>query len=329
MTVFRDSGARRGWDEDDIGDQRGRTVLITGANSGLGLRSATVFAERGARVLLACRSADRGRRALAEVEARARVRPELVPLDLADLDSVRSAARTVTDLTGGALDVLLNNAGLMGTPRGETADGFETQFGTNHLGHAALTWLLMPALRGGRDARVVTVSSLAALRGRIDLRDPHFTRRRYNPATAYAQAKLANLVFAVELDRRLRAATDGGEDGAPTVTSVAAHPGYTTTGLAGSMARSHGNPVARAVVGAGARVADLFGQSARIGTLPQLHAATAGEVRGGDYVGPDGPGELRGHPRVNRPPRRALDRATGAGLWDLTAELTGVTPDPA
>ncbi|WP_019811167.1 oxidoreductase [Saccharomonospora halophila] len=328
MAVFGGSGARRGWDEDDLGDQSGRTVLITGANSGLGLRSATVFAERGARVLLACRSADRGRRALAEVETLARVRPELVPLDLADLDSVRSAARTVTERTDGALDVLLNNAGLMGTPRGATADGFETQFGTNHLGHAALTWLLMPALRGGRDARVVTVSSLAALRGRIDLRDPHFARRRYNPATAYAQSKLANLVFAVELDRRLRTAA-AGEDGAPGVTSVAAHPGYTTTGLAGSMARSHGNPVARAVVGAGARVADLFGQSARIGTLPQLHAATAGEVRGGDYVGPDGPGELRGHPRVNRPPRRALDRVTGAGLWDLTAELTGVTPDPA
>ncbi len=328
MAVFGGSGARRGWDEDDIGDQSGRTVLITGANSGLGLRSALVFAERGARVLLACRSADRGRRALAEVEARARVRPELVPLDLADLDSVRSAARTVTDRTDGALDVLLNNAGLMGTPRGETADGFETQFGTNHLGHAALTWLLMPALRGGRDARVVTVSSLVALRGRIDLRDPHFARRRYNPATAYAQSKLANLIFAVELDRRLRAAADTA-DGTPGVLSVAAHPGYTATGLAGSMARSHRNPVARTVVGAGARVADLFGQSARVGTLPQLHAATAAEVRGGDYVGPDGPGELRGHPRVNRPPRRALDRATGAGLWDLTAELTGVTPDPA
>ncbi|MBK1786185.1 oxidoreductase [Prauserella cavernicola] len=315
------SGAH--WSESDIGDQSGRTVLVTGANSGLGLRTATVLAEHGARVLLACRNPDRGAAALREVAARAGTEPALVSLDLADLGSVRDAAAAVRDLTGDSLDVLVNNAGLMGTPRGLTSDGFETQFGTNHLGHAALTWQLLPALRGGTRPRVVTVSSLVAAGGSIDLADPNFERRRYHPATAYAQAKLANQAFALELDRRLRAADE-------TVVSVAAHPGYSRSGLGSAMARSQSTSIVRTVVGTGTRLGELLlAQNARMGALPQLRAATDHEITGGTYVGPRGPGGLRGYPRVVTPLRSARDAATGSGLWELTAKLTGVTPDPA
>src|SRR3954466_13791697 len=174
------------WTDADITDQTGRTVLITGANSGLGLRTAEVLAGKGARVLLACRSAERGAKALEQVRAAAAgAAPELVPLDLSELASVRAAAASVRELTGDALDVLVNNAGVMATARGRTADGFELQFGTNHLGHAALTWLMMPPPRGGRPPRVATLSSLAATGARIHLDDPNAEHRRYNAAAAY------------------------------------------------------------------------------------------------------------------------------------------------
>ncbi len=312
------------WAEADIPDQTGRTVLVTGANSGLGLRTAEVLAGKGARVLLACRSAERGAKALEQVRAAAAgAAPELVSLDLASLASVREAAVSVRELTGDALDILVNNAGLMATPRGETADGFETQFGTNHLGHAALTWLLLPALRGGKNARVVTLSSLAATGGRIDTADPNFEHRRYNPGAAYGQSKLANQVFAMELDRRLRAAGDS-------VLSVAAHPGYTWTGLGAGMARSYRNPVVRAVIGAGNRIGEIvIAQNVRQGTLPQLYAATADGVEGGDYIGPGGIGAMRGHPVKVSPVGAARSESLGAALWDVTAKLTCVTPDPA
>ncbi|OQO89292.1 protochlorophyllide oxidoreductase [Saccharomonospora piscinae] len=311
------------WTEADIPDQSGRTVLVTGANSGLGLHTARVLAARGATVLLACRDAGRGQRALAAVRTVARAEPALVSCDLASLDSVRRCAERARELTDDRLDVLISNAGIMAPPRTETADGFEAQFATNHLGHAALTWLLMPALRRGTEARVVTVASLVGHRGRLDLADPHFHRRRYNPATAYAQSKLANIVFAQELQRRL---TDAGS----TVRSVAAHPGYTRTGLTTAMAGAYAQPLVRAVMSAGARIGDLaLGQPARTGTLPQLYAATAPDVRGGDYLGPHGPGGVRGYPTRVRVPRRALDPHTGRGLWELTADLTRVTPDPA
>ena len=312
------------WSEADIADQTGRTVLVTGANSGLGLRTAEVLAGKGARVLLACRSAERGAKALEHVRAAAAgAAPELIPLDLSELASVRAAAVSVRERTGDALDVLVNNAGVMATARGRTADGFELQFGTNHLGHAALTWLLLPALRGGRHARVVTLSSIAAVGARIDLEDPNSDHRRYNPATAYGQSKLANQVFAVELDRRLRAAGDD-------VLSVAAHPGYTATGLGSGMARSYTNPVVRSVIAGGHRIGEaLFAQNVRQGTLPQLYAATADDVAGGDYIAPGGLGGLRGSPVKTRPLSAARSEPLGSALWDVTAKLTGVTPDPA
>jgi NAD(P)-dependent dehydrogenase (short-subunit alcohol dehydrogenase family) len=312
------------WSEADIADQTGRTVLVTGANSGLGLRTAEVLAGKGARVLLACRSAERGAKALEQVRAAAAgAAPELIPLDLSELASVRAAAVSVRERTGDALDVLVNNAGVMATARGRTADGFELQFGTNHLGHAALTWLLLPALRGGRHARVVTLSSVMAIGARIDLEDPNADHRRYNPATAYGQSKLANQVFAVELDRRLRAAGDD-------VLSVAAHPGYTSTGLGGGMARSYSNPVLRSIIAGGHRIGEaLFAQNVRQGVLPQLYAATADDVAGGDYIAPGGLGGLRGSPVRTHPLSAARSESLGAGLWDVTAKLTGITPDPA
>ncbi|MGK4597827.1 oxidoreductase [Amycolatopsis sp. w19] len=312
------------WTEADIPDQTGRTVFVTGANSGLGLRMSEVLAGKGARVLLGCRSPERGAKALEQVRAAATGKaPGLVRLDLADLDSVREAAKKVDELTDGKLDVLVNNAGVMATPRGHTKDGFETQFGTNHLGHAVLTWLLMPSLRRGWGSRVVTLSSVAATGARIDVADPNFERRMYNPGSAYGQSKLANQVFALELDRRLRAA---GED----VISVAAHPGYTWTGLGSGMARSYRNPVVRALVAGGNRIGEIFiAQSARQGTLPQLFAATSPEAEGGDYIGPRGLGGLRGAPVKVRPLAAARSESLGAALWDVTTKLTGVTPDPA
>ncbi|MGW4134815.1 oxidoreductase [Amycolatopsis japonica] len=312
------------WTEADIPDQTGRTVFVTGANSGLGLRMSEVLAGKGARVLLGCRSPERGAKALEQVRAAATGKaPGLVRLDLADLESVREAAKKVEELTDGKLDVLVNNAGVMATPRGHTKDGFETQFGTNHLGHAVLTWLLMPSLRRGWGPRVVTLSSVAATGARIDVADPNFERRMYNPGSAYGQSKLANQVFALELDRRLRAA---GED----VISVAAHPGYTWTGLGSGMARSYRNPVVRALVAGGNRIGEIFiAQSARQGTLPQLFAATSPEAEGGDYIGPRGLGGLRGAPVKVRPLAAARSESLGAALWDVTTKLTGVTPDPA
>ena len=312
------------WVDADVPDQTGRTILVTGANSGLGLRTAEVLASRGARVLLGCRSPERGEKALEQVRATAvGAAPELVKLDLADLASVRKAAASVRELTGDTLEVLVNNAGLMMTPRGKTADGFETQFGTNHLGHAALTWLLLPALRRGKDARVVTLSSMAATGARVNVEDPNYENRRYNPSGAYGQSKLANQVFAMELDRRLRAA---GEH----VISVAAHPGYTWTGLGAGMARSYRNPVLSAVIGAGNRIGEvLIAQNVRQGALPQLYAATAKDVQGGDYIGPHGIGGMRGYPVKVKLLAPARDESLGAALWDVTAKLTGVTPDPA
>jgi NAD(P)-dependent dehydrogenase (short-subunit alcohol dehydrogenase family) len=304
------------WSERDIPDQTGRTVLITGANSGLGLRSAQVLASKGARVLMACRSRERGKTALASVPGAA----ELVQLDLADLASVRESAERVRELTGDKIDVLMNNAGVMTTPRGATIDGFELQFGTNHLGHAALTWLLMPALRQANKARVVTLSSLAHRGPGLDLTDLNFENRRYNPAAAYSQSKLANLIFAVELARR------AGDD----LISVAAHPGLTDTDLVVNSARLHGgtgvlNRVLTTVTRYGNK---LITQSVLKGTLPQLYAATAPGVRSGDYIGPGGPAELFGAPGKARIRKAALDEATGAELWQRSAEMTGVTPDP-
>lgn len=296
-------------------DQTGRTVLVTGATSGLGLASAQALAAAGARVLLGVRDTVRGERALASVPG-----GEVVELDLADLESVRRAAADVRARTGDALHVLMNNAGIMGVPPTVTVDGFESQIATNHLGPAALTWLLMPALRGAGGARVVTVSSLAHRGGGLDPDDLHFARRPYTGSRAYSASKLANLLFAAELDRRLRAAGDD-------VISVAAHPGLSGTELLLHSVRRR--PGAAVLLPFARALNAVVTQPAARGALPQLHAATAPGVRGGDYTGPGGPGETRGHPVPARRSAAARDPDLARRLWEATAAETGVDPDPA
>ncbi|RAS63038.1 protochlorophyllide reductase [Lentzea atacamensis] len=291
------------WTEADIPDQTGRTVLVTGANSGLGLRTAQVLATKGAHVIMGCRSVQRGEAARRTVRGSAQV----LELDLAHLGSVRSAAEKVE-----SLDVLINNAGIMAVPYGQTADGFERQFGTNHLGHAALTWLLLPALKQRAGARVVTVSSLMHQYGHMDFDDPNWERRSYSLRGSYSQSKLANILFARELDRR-----------SPDVTSIAAHPGMTATELTNNMADAHKSLVMRI----GGKISHLFSQSVEMGALPQLYAATSPEARGGQYYGPDGFNGMRGHPTVARMTAAARDDLAANRLWELTTKLTGITPD--
>jgi len=289
-------------------DMRGRTVVITGASNGLGLASAVALGRAGAELVLAVRDEGRGAAALATVRGRApEVAARAVPLDLADLASVqRCADGLLAGLT--SLDVLMNNAGVMMPPqRRATVDGFELQLGTNHLGHVALTLRLLPLLLRTPGSRVVTVSSIAARGGAIDLDDLQ-AERSYSPSPRYAASKLANLLFTLELQRRLAVAQ------APTI-AVAAHPGISATGLAATMEMGR----------VFERLASLLSQSAEAGARPQLHAATADGVRGGDYYGPRGLGELRGR-RVARAtiPPRALDTAVAASLWARSEELTGV-----
>lgn len=306
------------WTLADMPDQTGRTVLVTGATSGLGLHSATALAAAGARVLLTAREPERGKAALAHVLTDGGPTAELVELDLADLDSVRAAAADVRERTGDALHVLMNNAGVMGTPPRTTVDGFELQIGTNHLGHAALTWLLMPALRRAGSARVVTLSSLAHRGGGLDVDDLHFHRRSYTASSAYSQSKLANLLFATELDRRLRASGDD-------VISLAAHPGVTGTELLANSMRQRSPLLAMFSI----PLNKVFTQDVRTGMLPQLYAATAPDLHGGDYIGPGGVGELIGRPAPARRSTAARNESLARRLWTATAEATSVQPDPA
>jgi NAD(P)-dependent dehydrogenase (short-subunit alcohol dehydrogenase family) len=300
------------WTAADVPDQTGRTVVVTGANSGIGLEAASVLAGRGARVVLACRDLGKARGALEAIRAEHRdARLELAKLDLASLASVREFAKAFADAHA-TLDVLLANAGVMAVPRRTTADGFELQLGTNHLGHFALTALLLPQLLAAPAARIVVVSSGAHRAGRIRFDDLQGARR-YGRWTAYAQSKLANLLFAFELERRLRAA------GARAI-AVACHPGYAATNLQFAGPRMAGSRLAERWWALSNR---LLAQDARMGALPLLYAATAPDVRGGEYFGPGGFAEQRGYPARARPSPRALDLATAARLWESSAALTG------
>lgn len=297
-------------------DQSGRNVVITGANSGLGLCSALAVAAGGARVMMACRDPERGASALAQVRAVANgPEPELVQLDLADLESVRHAAEDLSDRLD-RIDVLMNNAGVMALPLRRTAEGFESQFGTNHLGHFALTARLLPLLQATEAPRVVTTSSQAHRIGRIRWDDPNW-RQTYRRWPAYGQSKLANLLFAFELDRRARAAGSA-------LVSIAAHPGYASTHLQAAGPEMSGNRLMGMVTDLGNRT---IAQSANMGALPQLFAATAAEVDGGDYLGPDGAFESRGHPTRVGASAAALDRAAWERMWSLSEELTGTRSD--
>ncbi|WP_282784952.1 MULTISPECIES: oxidoreductase [unclassified Nocardia] len=285
-----------GWDIGDIPDLTGRTYIVTGANSGLGAATTRALTGAGARVIMACRNEVKAHAVAAEMGERAQVRR----LDLADLASVRDFADGIE-----SADVLINNAGIMAVPLRRTADGFEMQIGTNHLGHFALTGLLLDKIR----ERVVTVSSGAHAIGRIDLADLNWERRRYQRWAAYGQSKLANLMFAYELQRRLAAA------GSPTL-SLAAHPGYAATEL-----QSHTESFQDFMMSVGNR---LFAQSAEMGALPTLYAATA-EVEPGAFYGPGGLRGLRGHPVRSGSSSASRDEMTARRLWELSEQLTKVT----
>jgi NAD(P)-dependent dehydrogenase (short-subunit alcohol dehydrogenase family) len=284
------------WTAADIPDQSGRTCVVTGANSGLGAVIATELAGAGATVIVACRDVAKGEQAAGAMPGHTEVRR----LDLADLDSVREFAAGL-----GEIAVLVNNAGVMAIPKRQTQDGFELQIGTNHLGHFALTGLLL----GRITDRVVTMSSTAHRSGHIDLEDLNWERRRYQRWGAYGQSKLANLLFTYELQRQLAAA---GSDRK----ALAAHPGYAATNL-----QFHTDSFLDRAMGVTNR---LFAQSAQMGALPALYAATLPSIPGGSYVGPDGLFEQRGYPKIVRSNRRSYDEATAAALWSLSEQLTGV-----
>jgi NAD(P)-dependent dehydrogenase (short-subunit alcohol dehydrogenase family) len=299
------------WTVEDIPDQAGRTAVVTGANSGLGLETARALAVAGADVVLACRNTDKGREAAESIHGDAPAASVAVAkLDLASLDSVRGFAERFGTQRDG-LDLLINNAGVMAVaPRAETADGFELQFGTNHLGPFALTGLLLERMQGREDARVVTVSSTAHRYGKIRLQDLQ-AERRYRRWRAYCQSKLANVLFARELERRLK-------DAGSTVSALAAHPGYAVTNLQTAAPPRRD----RAVFAVTNR---LFGQSAAQGALSELYAATRPNLDGGLFIGPDGFDEQRGHPKVVAPAKRGRDGAVAAELWKRSEELTGVS----
>ncbi|MFI5986934.1 oxidoreductase [Streptomyces sp. NPDC051555] len=301
-----------GWTASDIPDQSGRTAVVTGANSGIGYVTARELARRGARVLLACRSEARGR--AAEELLRREVpgaRVEFAPLDLADLASVREFAAGF-GAGHDALDLLVNNAGVMALPYGRTVDGFETQIGVNHLGHFALTGLLLPHLLRAPGARVVSLSSGFHALGDVDLTDLH-GERGYRRWIAYGRSKTANLLFVHELSRRLAAA---GSD----LVAAAAHPGYADTNLQTAAAKQEGRRVTERVMGF-ANV--VIAQSAASGALPTLYAATAPGVRPDAFIGP----KLgwRGAPVPSWRAKWTLDDTSAAALWSASERLTSVS----
>jgi len=284
------------WTASDLPDLTGRTVIVTGASSGIGIPTTRELARAGARVVLAVRNVAKGE----EIARTAGGRTEVRQLELTDVESIRNFARG----WDGAVDVLINNAGIMMVPQGKTADGFELQIGTNHLGHFALTNLLLPHVTD----RVVTVSSQLHRAGHIDVDDLNWERRRYDPSRAYADSKQANLLFTLELQRRLEAAGSG-------VRAVAAHPGLASTNLSRDL-----GGVRRVIAWLGVTV---IAQDPAHGALPTLYAATQ-DISGNSYVGPNGLGHMRGYPALLKPAKNSQDPELAARLWARSAKLTGV-----
>ncbi len=293
------------WTSDDVPGQRGRLAVVTGANTGLGFETARVLAARGASVVLAVRDTDKGKAAAARIAVTAPGATVTVqPLDLASLESIRAAAAELR-ARHPRIDLLVNNAGVMFPPKQTTVDGFELQLGTNHLGHFALTGLLLEQMLPVPGSRVVTVSSLAhRLRARINFGDLQ-SERSYRRVAAYGQSKLANLMFTYELHRRL--------SGAATTIAVAAHPGLAATELT------------RNSSAASAALARLISQKPAMGALPTLRAATDPGVLGGQYYGPGRIFGARGYPELAASSGQSRDTAIGRRLWTVSEELTGVT----
>ena len=292
------------WTEADIPDQSGRVAIVTGANSGLGFETARALAQHGASVILACRNLDKANQAAGKIlshDIAGSVR--IMELDLGDLESVRSFAEAFKAKYD-RLDLLINNAGIMVPPQGRTAQGFETQFGVNHLGHFALSASLIDVLEATPGARIVSVSSSAHRFGQINFDDLNWHSRDYNAWQAYGQSKLANLLFIYELQRKLSAARQG-------TLALAAHPGYAATGLQGG--------------DAGTQLANrLLAQTPQMGALPSLYAATAPQVKGGQYYGPSGLFELGGPPQQVASNERSHSLEDAWRLWKVSEELTGM-----
>ncbi len=296
-----------GWTLKDIPDQTGRLALVTGANSGLGLETTRALLQKGATVLMSCRDQYKGEAARQELLAQGSTL-ELLSLDLSDLTSVQACAQLVQERYG-HLDLLINNAGVMAPPRQLSSQGFEMQFAVNHLGHMALTQRLLPLMEGRPDARVVTVTSGAQYFGRMQWSDMQ-GEQSYDRWGAYSQSKLANVMFALELNERLAQKQS-------TVISLAAHPGLARTNL---------QPVSVAASGAwqeslAYRLMDPLFQSAAMGALPQLHAATANSAKGGEHFGPGGFASMRGTPTRQPVARNARDPKQRERLWVLSEEM--------
>ena len=296
---------KRGWTPDRVGDQSGKLILITGGNSGIGLEAAKILAGKGADILLCARNMSKGEAAMAEVNALGGGKARLIMLDLADMASIHAAAQTVQSMTD-RLDVLVNNAGVMQTPKMQTKDGFEMQIGTNHLGHFLLDGLLFPLVEAA-DGRIVTVSSIAHKFGYLKLKDLMYAKGGYNPSVAYGQSKLANIVYAFELQRRLSAARSQ-------VTSYAVHPGYSDTALQSSGPTGFLNMIYKPLNA-------ILAQPAKYGAYPTVLAATDPKARPGGYYGPTRLQDMRGPVGDSAVHPRALDQAKARTLWTLSEDL--------
>lgn len=314
----------KGWSSEDIPDQSGRVAVVTGANSGIGLVAARELAGHGATVVVACRDTSKGDAAVEEMRSALGPAGEgaalhVRKLDLADLDSVREFAAGVIAAFPDGIDFLINNAGVMAPPRKETADGFELQFGTNHLGHFALTGLLFDQLKKKPDSRVVTVSSNAHKMGKIDFDDLQH-EESYRRWSVYGQSKLANLIFALDLQKRI-------DEAGLKMKSMAAHPGLSSTNL-GSAGTGTGSGIFNLLTTPVLKFSNAFlAQDAEHGALPTLYAATVANLTGGSYIGPDGIGEHRGSPTIVAPRKVAHNDEVAARLWGESVKLTGVDFD--
>ncbi|MES2641759.1 MAG: oxidoreductase [Myxococcota bacterium] len=301
------------WTADSLPDLSDRTIVVTGANSGLGWETSRMLAVRGARVVMACRNQEKGREAVTRIHAvLPTARLELAKLDLGSLRSIRECAEELKARFP-VIDVLVNNAGIMAVPRTLTEDGFETQIGTNHLGHFALTGLLFDTLQRSTAPRVVNVSSLVHTMGSMNF-DDLMGERSYQKWMAYGQSKLANLLFTYELQRRLEARGVG-------MVSAAAHPGYSSTNLSAVGPQMEGSALGASFM----KMGSVFAQSAERGALPTVYAAAAPDVASGDYYGPDGLFEVWGYPKKVTSTAASKDAPTAAKLWEASERLTSVS----
>ena len=304
------------WTANDIPDQTGKIIVITGANSGLGYETALALARKNAHIVMTSRSIQKGEKARADILKQVpNATIDVMQLDLADLASVREFAQAFNSRYD-RLDELYNNAGVMATPQSQTADGFEMQFGTNHLGHFALTGLLLSTLLSTPNSRIVTTSSVAHRSGDAFNFDDIMSEKNYSRYGAYHQSKLANILFSNELNRLLVASGSS-------TRSMAAHPGLSNTNLQSNTADASGNVFERALYSV---MMPVMSQSQAMGALPQLYAGTSPQAEGGKYYGPSFMG-VRGYPQEEKPADFALSERDAARLWDISVDLTGVTYD--